>query len=62
MLERVLNHFPQCKRLIEFAVGQQPGVGGGLAAGEFELQAAVELDRQIPVLAVTHWAALPFWH
>ena len=62
VLQRVLNHFAERKRLIEFAVGEQPGVGGDLAAEEFELQAAVELDPQIPVLTFTHWAALSLWH
>ena len=32
---------------------EQPSVGGDLAAEEFELQAAVELDSQILLLAVT---------
>ncbi len=33
-------------------------VGGELAAEEFELQAAVELDSNILVLSVTHWVLL----
>ena len=36
-----------CKRLIEFAVGEQPSVVGDLAAEEFELQAAVEFGVAI---------------
>ena len=35
------------ERLVEFAVGQQPGVGRDLAAQEFQLQPAVETDPQI---------------
>jgi len=41
---------------------EQPSVGGDLAAEEFELQAAVELDSQILVLAVTHCVLLSLWH
>jgi hypothetical protein len=50
------------KRRIELAVGEQPSVGGDLAAEEFELQAAVELESQFVVLAVTGWVLLSFWH
>ena len=58
VLERVLNHFGQCKRLIEFAAGEQPSVGSDLAAEDCELQTAVETDSQILVLAGTDWVPL----
>lgn len=54
LLEHVLNHFIQPKRLIEFTVGEQASVDSDLAAEEFKLQTAVELDSKIFVLAVTH--------
>ena len=37
----------QAKNLIQLAVGQEPGVGGDLAAMEFERQATVEIDPQM---------------
>ena len=41
------------KGLVEFTVGQQPGVGSYLAAMEFELQTTVEIDPQMRLLGVT---------
>jgi hypothetical protein len=51
-LEARLGMFRQPEHLIELAVCQQRGVGRDLAAQEFQLDTAVELSPQIPVLAV----------
>ncbi len=34
------------ENLVQLAIGQEPSVGGDLAAVEFQLQAAVEIDPQ----------------
>jgi hypothetical protein len=56
-----LGHLRQPERLIEFAVGEQTGVGRDLAAQEFQLQAAIKTDPQILVLAVTNSVPLSAW-
>src|SRR5215212_1501817 len=43
----------QPQRIVEVAVGEQPGVGGDAAAVELQLQAAVEIDPQGPVVRFT---------
>ena len=45
----------QPQRVVEVAVGEQPGVGGDAAAVELQLQAAVEIDPQRPVIQFTRW-------
>jgi len=52
----------QTQRLIELPIRQQPGVGGDLASQELQLQSTVEINPQVPVLAVTHWVSLSEWH
>ena len=54
ILQVVCTRLCQCQRLVEFSVRKQPGVGGDLAAHEPQLQTAIEIDPQLPVLAVTH--------
>ena len=44
---------PQC--IVEVAVGEQPGVGGDAATVELQLQAAVEIAPQGPVIRFTRW-------
>jgi hypothetical protein len=44
----------QSERVIQFAIGEQAGVRGDLAAVEFQLQAAVEIDPQRPRIRLTH--------
>ena len=43
----------QAKDLVQLPVGQELGVGGYLAAMEFELQATVEIDPQMRSSGVT---------
>jgi hypothetical protein len=43
----------QPQRIVELAVGEQPGVGGDAAAVELQLQAAAEIDPQRPVIRFT---------
>ena len=40
----------QPERVVEFAVGEQAGVGGDAATVEFELQPTVEIDPQSTVI------------
>ena len=37
----------QAENLVQLAIGQEPSIGGDLAAVEFQLQAAVEIDPQM---------------
>ena len=62
VVQRIEGHFCQAELVVQFAVGQQPGVSRDLAAQEFQLQAAVKTDPQILVLAVTHRVPLSAWH
>ena len=45
LLECVLNHFGQRKRLVEYVVGEQPSIGDDLAAEGFELQSG---SKKVP--------------
>ena len=40
--------------MIQFAIGEQPGIRGDLAAVEFQLQATVEIDPQMRLSGFTH--------
>ena len=51
----VTGQIGQPQRVVEVAVGEQPGVGGDAAAVELQLQAAVEIDPQRPVIRFTRW-------
>ena len=62
ILHVVCTRLCQCQRLVELSVRQQPGVSGDLAAHEPQLQTAIEIDPQLPVLAVTHRVFLSAWH
>ncbi len=62
ILQVVCTRLGQCQRLVEFSIREQPGVGGDLAAHEPQLQPAIEIDPQVPVLAVTHRVFLSAWH
>jgi hypothetical protein len=43
----------QPERIVQFPVGQQTGVGGDPAAVEFQLEAAVKIDPQRPIIRFT---------
>ena len=60
--EQIIRQFSESECFVKFPVGQQPGVGRDLAAQKLQSQTAVEIDSQIPVLAVTHWVPLLLWH
>ena len=49
----------QPERVVQFAIGQQSGVGGDAVAVEFQLQAAVEIDPQRAVIRFTRWVFHP---
>ena len=53
--QRRTRQIGQPERVVEFAVGEQSGVGGDAAAVEFQLQAAVEIDPQSAVIRFTRW-------
>jgi hypothetical protein len=40
--------------VIQFALGEQPGIRSDLAAVELQLQATVEIDPQMKVSGFTH--------
>ena len=50
VIETIANHVGQPERVIEFAIGEQSGVGGDPGAMKLELQAAVEFKPQRLVL------------
>ena len=62
ILHALCARLGQMQRLIKFPIRQQPSVGGELASQELQLQCTVEIDPQVPVLAVTHWVPLSEWH
>ncbi len=41
------------ERVIQFAIGEQPGIRGDLAAVEFQLQATVKIDPQMRLSGFT---------
>jgi hypothetical protein len=57
--QRRTGQVGQPERVVEFPVGQQPGVGGDAAAVEFQLQAAVEIDPERPIIRFTCWVFHP---
>jgi len=60
--EQIVGHFGETKRFVKFPIGQKPRIGGNLASQKIQLQATVETEPQIVVLAVTHWVLLSHWH
>jgi hypothetical protein len=44
--EHVLRHRAEDERIVEFAIGQQAGVGGDAGAVKLELQVAVEIEPE----------------
>ena len=59
--EQTIRQFSESDFFVKLSAGQQPGVGCDLATKKLELQAAVELDPQIAVLAFTYWVPLSLW-
>ena len=45
----------QPQGVVEFSLGQQPGVGRDPAAVEFQPQATVEIDPQGAIIRFTRW-------
>jgi hypothetical protein len=43
------------ERIVQFTIGQQSGIGGDAAAVKFQLQAAVKIDPQRPIIRFTRW-------
>ena len=52
--EHVSDNLGQLNRIIEFAVRQQPSVGGDLGTEELQLQPTVKIQPQNPVFRFTH--------
>jgi len=50
----IARHHARPEHLIQLAIRKQTGVGGGLAAVEFQLQAPVKTDPQRPSVRFTH--------
>ena len=57
--QRRASQIGQAERVVQFTVGQQPGIGGDPAAVEFQLQTTVEIDPQGPVIRFTRWVFHP---
>ena len=53
ILQVVCTHFGETKRLVKFPIGQKPRIVGNLASQKLQLQATVETESKIVVLAVT---------
>jgi hypothetical protein len=51
-----LTTIPPAAAGFQLAIGQEPRVGGDLAAMEFELQAPVEISAQVRFSGVTRQA------
>jgi hypothetical protein len=49
-----IGHAGQPKRVIQFAIDEEAGIRGDLAAVKFQLQAAVEIDPQRRRFRFTH--------
>jgi hypothetical protein len=56
--QRRTGQIGQSKRVVQFAVSDQAGVGGDLATMEFQPQAAVEIDPQRPVIRFTRGCSI----
>jgi hypothetical protein len=57
--EEVAGQGRQAESVVEFAKREQTGIGGDGGAGEFELQAAVEIEPETTALAFTRRIAHP---
>ena len=49
----------EAKRVIQFSVDQDAGIGGDAAAVEFQLQPTVEIDPENAVIRLTRWVFHP---
>jgi hypothetical protein len=49
------GHAGQSERVIQFAIGEQSGIPGDLAAVKFQLQATVEIDPKMRPSGFTRW-------
>ena len=52
--EHVTTRVAQAHRVIQSAIGQQPGIGGDRGAAKLEHQPAVKIEPQPPI-RFTHW-------
>jgi len=53
--ERLARHRAETESVVEFAIGQQPGIGGDPAAIELKLHTAVEIEPERPINRFTRW-------
>ncbi len=52
--ERFPGHPAEAERIVEFAICEQPGVGGHHRTAKLEHQPAVEIEPERPVIQFTH--------
>jgi hypothetical protein len=45
----------QAERLVQLAIGEQPGIGGDLAAVELQLQTAIKIELNSICYRFTRW-------
>jgi hypothetical protein len=54
IVQQAFDHGRQSKRVVEFAIRQQPGIRGDLRAVEFELDRPVETHPESVLAGFTH--------
>ena len=53
--EHIAGHRAETEGVIEFAIGEQSGIGGDPGAMELELHAAVEIEPERTIGRFTRW-------
>jgi len=53
--EHVPGHCAQTEGVVEFAIGEQSGIGGDPGAMELQLHAAVEIEPERTIDRFTRW-------
>lgn len=53
--EHVIGHRAEAQGIVEFAIGQKPGIGGDPRTMKLKLQAAVEVEPESAITQFTRW-------
>ena len=53
--EHVTGHRAEAQGIVEFAIGQQPSIGGDPRTMELKLQAPVEIEPEGTITRFTRW-------
>jgi hypothetical protein len=57
--QNITRHLGQTEYVVEFAISQQPSIGGHQGAAKLEHQAAVEIQPNSTRSRFTPWGAMP---